>query len=200
MGALPMHVPDFKTVVMPAIVAAIDEWKSDAEKSGWLFGDCACVYFYVVFLVATVNWWDRVQAISGWRGWVVCTGCARGCHRIGNACTARCGYHIEYSYIKACVLTTYLHAFTPPLHTHTCSGIDAAGYGAQLHHGWFLPCHHVQPLREAQPAAEHAAGADGSRGARAGWGQAEKQELLPCVWRGKGGVEGSLLLRVRPMT
>jgi phosphoribosylcarboxyaminoimidazole (NCAIR) mutase len=28
-----MYVPDFKTVVMPAVVAAMDEWKADAEKS-----------------------------------------------------------------------------------------------------------------------------------------------------------------------
>jgi hypothetical protein len=33
MGAMPMYVPDFKTVVMPAVVAAMDEWKADAEKS-----------------------------------------------------------------------------------------------------------------------------------------------------------------------
>lgn len=35
MGALPMVVPDFKNVVMPAIVVALDEWKRDAEKSEW---------------------------------------------------------------------------------------------------------------------------------------------------------------------
>ena len=33
MGSMPMYVPDFKNVVMPAIVAALDEWKADAEKS-----------------------------------------------------------------------------------------------------------------------------------------------------------------------
>ncbi len=33
MGSLPMYVPDFKTVVMPAISSALDEWKNEAEKS-----------------------------------------------------------------------------------------------------------------------------------------------------------------------
>ncbi len=33
MGSLPMYVPDFKTVVMPALVVALDEWRVDAEKS-----------------------------------------------------------------------------------------------------------------------------------------------------------------------
>ena len=33
MGSLPMYVPDFKTVCMPAIVSALNEWKKDAEKS-----------------------------------------------------------------------------------------------------------------------------------------------------------------------
>jgi hypothetical protein len=33
MGAMPMHVPDFKTVIMPAVVAALDEWKQEALKS-----------------------------------------------------------------------------------------------------------------------------------------------------------------------
>eukprot|EP00798_Chlamydomonas_sp_ICE-L_P013203 gene13203-19038_t len=32
MGSMPMYVPDFKNVVMPAIVVALDEWKGDAEK------------------------------------------------------------------------------------------------------------------------------------------------------------------------
>lgn len=35
MGSMPMYVPDFKNVVMPAIVAALDEWKQEAEKSEW---------------------------------------------------------------------------------------------------------------------------------------------------------------------
>lgn len=35
MGSLPMFVPDFKNVVMPAIVIALDEWKNEAEKSEW---------------------------------------------------------------------------------------------------------------------------------------------------------------------
>ena len=33
LGSLPMHVPDFKNVVMPAITAALDEWKMDTERS-----------------------------------------------------------------------------------------------------------------------------------------------------------------------
>lgn len=33
MGSMPMYVPDFKNVVMPAIVAALDEWKVEADKS-----------------------------------------------------------------------------------------------------------------------------------------------------------------------
>lgn len=33
MGAMPMCVPNFKNVVMPAIVHALDEWKHDAIKS-----------------------------------------------------------------------------------------------------------------------------------------------------------------------
>lgn len=33
MGSMPMHVPDFKNVVMPALVAALDEWKAEADKS-----------------------------------------------------------------------------------------------------------------------------------------------------------------------
>mmetsp|Transcript_19122 Transcript_19122/g.32848 ORF Transcript_19122/g.32848 Transcript_19122/m.32848 type:complete len:797 (-) Transcript_19122:788-3178(-) len=32
MGSYPMHVPDFKTLVMPAIVVALEEWKLDAER------------------------------------------------------------------------------------------------------------------------------------------------------------------------
>lgn len=39
MGAMPMYVPDFKTIVMPAIVAAMDEWKADAERSESPWGD-----------------------------------------------------------------------------------------------------------------------------------------------------------------
>lgn len=33
MGAMPMNVPDFKTVIMPATVHALDEWKHEAIKS-----------------------------------------------------------------------------------------------------------------------------------------------------------------------
>lgn len=44
MGALPMHVPDFKTLVMPAIVAALDEWKQDAERSAWP-SFCICLSY-----------------------------------------------------------------------------------------------------------------------------------------------------------
>lgn len=33
MGSMPMYVPDFKNVVMPAVVAALDEWKQEADKS-----------------------------------------------------------------------------------------------------------------------------------------------------------------------
>ncbi len=33
MGNLPMMVPEYKNVVMPAIVKAMDEWKHEAEKS-----------------------------------------------------------------------------------------------------------------------------------------------------------------------
>eukprot|EP00955_Chlamydomonas_euryale_P092601 364722-Chlamydomonas_euryale.AAC.8 len=32
-GSLPMYVPDFKNTVFPAIVAALDEWKADADRS-----------------------------------------------------------------------------------------------------------------------------------------------------------------------
>ncbi len=45
MGALPMHVPDFKTLVMPAIVAALEEWKQEAERSELL-----PVYLYTFVL------------------------------------------------------------------------------------------------------------------------------------------------------
>ncbi len=34
MGSLPMVVPDFKNIVMPAIVVALEEWRKEAEKSG----------------------------------------------------------------------------------------------------------------------------------------------------------------------
>jgi dynamin GTPase len=33
MGALPMVVPDFKNIVVPAITSAMEEWRSEAEKS-----------------------------------------------------------------------------------------------------------------------------------------------------------------------
>ena len=32
-GSMPMYVPDFKNVCMPAIVAAMDEWKQEANRS-----------------------------------------------------------------------------------------------------------------------------------------------------------------------
>ena len=43
MGAMPMHVPDFKNVIMPAVVAALDEWKGEATKSE------SCYLYFVVF-------------------------------------------------------------------------------------------------------------------------------------------------------
>ncbi len=38
MGAMPMYVPDFKNVVMPAIIAALDEWKRESERSECRWG------------------------------------------------------------------------------------------------------------------------------------------------------------------
>ncbi|KIY95990.1 Dynamin-related protein 12A [Monoraphidium neglectum] len=32
-GKVPLNVPEFKNVVMPAVVRALDEWRHDAEKS-----------------------------------------------------------------------------------------------------------------------------------------------------------------------
>jgi hypothetical protein len=43
MGAMPMHVPQFKTVVMPAIIAAMEEWKEEAIKSE------AHVYYWILY-------------------------------------------------------------------------------------------------------------------------------------------------------
>lgn len=33
---MPMYVPEFKNVVMPAVTAAMDEWRTEAQKGGSL--------------------------------------------------------------------------------------------------------------------------------------------------------------------
>jgi dynamin GTPase len=32
-GKVPLNVPEFKTFIMPAVVRALDEWRTEAEKS-----------------------------------------------------------------------------------------------------------------------------------------------------------------------
>ncbi|KAG2486876.1 hypothetical protein HYH03_014470 [Edaphochlamys debaryana] len=49
MGAMPMYVPDFKNVVMPAIVAALDEWKKDSEKMAHMLVDMERSYITAGF-------------------------------------------------------------------------------------------------------------------------------------------------------
>jgi hypothetical protein len=36
-GKVPLIVPEFKTFIMPAVVRALDEWRSEGEKS-----ECSC--------------------------------------------------------------------------------------------------------------------------------------------------------------
>jgi hypothetical protein len=36
-GKVPLIVPEFKTFIMPAVVKALDEWRSEGEKS-----ECSC--------------------------------------------------------------------------------------------------------------------------------------------------------------
>lgn len=43
------YVPDFKTVVMPAIVSAIDEWKVDAERMAMMLVDMERSYITAGF-------------------------------------------------------------------------------------------------------------------------------------------------------
>lgn len=37
-GKVPLNVPEFKTFIMPAVVRAMDEWRTEAEKSELLQG------------------------------------------------------------------------------------------------------------------------------------------------------------------
>jgi dynamin GTPase len=37
-GKAPLHVPEFKNFVMPAVVRALDEWRGEAEGSEYRWG------------------------------------------------------------------------------------------------------------------------------------------------------------------
>lgn len=60
--ALPMYVPEFKTVIMPAIVAALDEWKIDAEKMASMLVDMERSYITAGFFRSTMsNRYERIK-------------------------------------------------------------------------------------------------------------------------------------------
>lgn len=54
MGSLPMMVPDFKNVVMPAIVTALDEWKREAEKMAMMLVEMERTYVSAGFFRHTM--------------------------------------------------------------------------------------------------------------------------------------------------
>ncbi|EFJ44103.1 dynamin-related GTPase [Volvox carteri f. nagariensis] len=62
MGAMPMYVPDFKNVVMPAIVSALDEWKKDSEKMAHMLVDMERSYITAGFFRHTTH--HRYQKIK----------------------------------------------------------------------------------------------------------------------------------------
>ncbi|KAG2435366.1 hypothetical protein HXX76_007439 [Chlamydomonas incerta] len=62
MGAMPMYVPDFKNVVMPAIVAALDEWKKESEKMAHMLVDMEKSYVTAGFFRHTTH--HRYQRIK----------------------------------------------------------------------------------------------------------------------------------------
>ncbi|GIM07018.1 hypothetical protein Vretimale_11226, partial [Volvox reticuliferus] len=55
MGAMPMYVPDFKNVAMPAIVSALDEWKKDSEKMAHMLVDMERSYITAGFFRHTTH-------------------------------------------------------------------------------------------------------------------------------------------------
>ncbi|GLI59822.1 hypothetical protein VaNZ11_001793 [Volvox africanus] len=55
MGAMPMYVPDFKNVVMPAIISALDEWKKDSEKMAHMLVDMERSYITAGFFRHTTH-------------------------------------------------------------------------------------------------------------------------------------------------
>lgn len=60
MGAMPMHVPDFKTVIMPAVVAALDEWKQEALKS-------ECVFVFLAKWSQKGQWCSMPLCVREWK-------------------------------------------------------------------------------------------------------------------------------------
>lgn len=32
-GKAPLYIPEFKNIIMPAVIKALDDWRSEAEKS-----------------------------------------------------------------------------------------------------------------------------------------------------------------------
>eukprot|EP00198_Chlamydomonas_reinhardtii_P012336 XP_001701673.1 dynamin-related GTPase [Chlamydomonas reinhardtii] len=62
MGAMPMYVPDFKNVVMPAIIAALDEWKKESEKMAHMLVDMEKSYVTAGFFRHTTH--HRYQRIK----------------------------------------------------------------------------------------------------------------------------------------
>uniref|UniRef100_A0A7S0WQI3 Dynamin GTPase n=1 Tax=Chlamydomonas leiostraca TaxID=1034604 RepID=A0A7S0WQI3_9CHLO len=62
MGSMPMYVPDFKNVVMPAIVAALDEWKAEADKMAIMLVDMERSYLTAGFFRHTM--YHRYQRIK----------------------------------------------------------------------------------------------------------------------------------------
>ncbi|GFR48981.1 hypothetical protein Agub_g10999 [Astrephomene gubernaculifera] len=62
MGAMPMYVPDFKNVVMPAIIAALDEWKKESEKMAHMLVDMERSYITAGFFRHTTH--HRYQKIK----------------------------------------------------------------------------------------------------------------------------------------
>eukprot|EP00983_Pelagomonas_calceolata_P118239 1160488-Pelagomonas_calceolata.AAC.2 len=82
MGAMPMHVPDFKTVIMPATVAALDEWKHEAVKSETRMWLCPCAAVSLCRCCATVSM-DVSESRGPWKShaalrlWTIVETCRR---------------------------------------------------------------------------------------------------------------------------
>lgn len=59
LGAAPMNIPDFKTMALPAIVAALDDWRAETEKVLAMLVDQERTYITAGFFRHTMN--RRIQ-------------------------------------------------------------------------------------------------------------------------------------------
>jgi hypothetical protein len=131
-GKVPLNVPEFRTFIMPAVVRALDEWRTEAERS-----ECRLCWRGAVWLVARQRRRRRrrrqqqQQRMRAFAGMCVCLSAVSVTHRRCRPC--------------APVLPP-----PPPRTRHTRdrarSGADAGGHGALLHHSGLLPLHHGPPL------------------------------------------------------